>query len=44
MLGGMDNENLRIEARLIAAEAVLAAVVMGVFLWISHRPGRYVGG
>ena len=24
--------------------SVLAAVVMGVFLWISHRPGRYVGG
>ena len=23
--------------------SVLAAVVMGVFLWISHRPGRYVG-
>ncbi|PIF29585.1 putative 5xTM membrane YitT family protein [Acidovorax sp. 56] len=24
--------------------SVLAAVVMGVFLWISHRPGRYAGG
>ncbi len=24
--------------------SVLAAVVMGVFLWISHRPGGYVGG
>ena len=24
--------------------SVLAAVVMGGFLWISHRPGRYVGG
>lgn len=24
--------------------SVLAAVVMGVFLWISHRPGRHVGG
>ena len=24
--------------------SVMAAVVMGVFLWISHRPGRYVGG
>ena len=24
--------------------SVLAAVVVGVFLWISHRPGRYVGG
>ena len=24
--------------------SVLATVVMGVFLWISHRPGRYVGG
>lgn len=23
--------------------SVLAAVVMSVFLWISHRPGRYVG-
>lgn len=23
--------------------SVLAAVVMGVFLWMSHRPGRYVG-
>ena len=23
--------------------SVLAAVVMGVFLWISHRPGRYTG-
>lgn len=23
--------------------SILAAVVMGVFLWISHRPGRYVG-
>ena len=26
------------------AYSVLAAVVMGVFLWISHRPGRYAGG
>ncbi|WCM94276.1 YitT family protein [Acidovorax sp. NCPPB 2350] len=26
------------------AYSVLAAVVMGVFLWVSHRPGRYVGG
>lgn len=26
------------------AYSVLAAVVMGAFLWISHRPGRYVGG
>ncbi|MDD0839741.1 YitT family protein [Curvibacter sp. HBC61] len=25
------------------AYSVLAAVVMSVFLWISHRPGRYVG-
>jgi len=24
--------------------SVLSAVVMGVFLWISDRPGRYVGG
>ena len=24
--------------------SVLAAGVMGVLLWISHRPGRYVGG
>lgn len=30
MLGSMDNENLRIEARLIAAEAVLTAVVVGL--------------
>ncbi|WP_425549560.1 YitT family protein [Acidovorax lacteus] len=25
------------------AYSVLAAVVMNVFLWISHRPGRYTG-
>lgn len=25
------------------AYSVLAAVVMSVFLWISHRPGRYAG-
>lgn len=25
------------------AYSVLAAVVMSVFLWISHRPGRYTG-
>ncbi|WP_425293590.1 YitT family protein [Lampropedia puyangensis] len=23
--------------------SILAAVVMGVFLWMSHKPGRYVG-
>ena len=23
--------------------SILAAVVMSIFLWISHRPGRYVG-
>lgn len=26
------------------AYSVLAAVVMGVFLWVNHRPGRYTGG
>ncbi|HEX5783979.1 MAG TPA: YitT family protein [Burkholderiaceae bacterium] len=26
------------------AYSVLAAVVMNVFLWINHRPGRYTGG
>lgn len=26
------------------AHSVLAAVVMGVFLWVNHRPGRYTGG
>ena len=25
------------------AYSVLAAVIMGIFLWISHRPGRYQG-
>ncbi|MDR0259143.1 MAG: YitT family protein, partial [Comamonas sp.] len=25
------------------AYSVLAAIVMSVFLWISHRPGRYAG-
>ena len=25
------------------ALSVLAAVVMSLFLWISHRPGRYAG-
>ena len=25
------------------AYSVLAAVIMGMFLWISHRPGRYQG-
>jgi len=25
------------------AYSVLGAVVMSVFLWISHRPGRYAG-
>ena len=25
------------------AYSILAAVVMSVFLWISHRPGRYAG-
>ena len=24
------------------AWSVLGAVVMGLFLWINHRPGRYV--
>ncbi|KKW69099.1 membrane protein [Lampropedia cohaerens] len=23
--------------------SIVAAVVMGVFLWLNHRPGRYVG-
>ena len=26
------------------AWSVLATVVMCVFLWVSHRPGRYQGG
>ena len=26
------------------AYSVLAAVIMSMFLWISHRPGRYTGG